>query len=75
MRVGGYIVGSLVSVVSAALLFRHLGKVDTGHYVTAVSLVAIVGAVSDLGLTTYSGDDGLHAMARSLACGARTFVQ
>jgi O-antigen/teichoic acid export membrane protein len=51
LRVGGYIVGSLVSVVSAALLFRHLGKVDTGHYVTAVSLVAIVGAVSDLGLT------------------------
>jgi O-antigen/teichoic acid export membrane protein len=49
--VGGYIVGSLVSVVSAALLFRHLGKVDTGQYVTALSLVAIVGALSDLGLT------------------------
>src|ERR1700722_2539143 len=26
--------------------------------------------VSDLGLTTYSGDDGLHAMARSLATAA-----
>lgn len=47
----GYIVGSLVSVVSAALLFRHLGKVDTGRYVTVLSLVAIVGALSDLGLT------------------------
>lgn len=43
--------GALVSAVSAALLFRHLGVVDTGHYVTAASLVAIVGALSDLGLT------------------------
>ena len=51
MRVGGYILGSLVSVISAALLFRHLGKTNTGYYVTALSLVAIVGALSDLGLT------------------------
>jgi O-antigen/teichoic acid export membrane protein len=51
LRVGGYFAGALVSAVSAALLFRHLGVVDTGRYVTVVSLVAIVGAVSDLGLT------------------------
>jgi lipopolysaccharide exporter len=44
-------VGALVSAVSAALLFRHLGLIDTGRYVTAMSLVAIVGALSDLGLT------------------------
>ena len=52
MRVGGYIVGALVSVLSAALLFRHLGVKDTGSYVTALSLVAIVAAISDLGLTS-----------------------
>jgi O-antigen/teichoic acid export membrane protein len=51
MRVGGYMVGALAGALSAAVLFRHLGVVDTGRYVTAVSLVAIVGAVSDLGLT------------------------
>jgi O-antigen/teichoic acid export membrane protein len=51
LRVGGYIVGALVSVLSAALLFRHLGVRDTGRYVTALSLVAIVGSLSDLGLT------------------------
>jgi len=51
MRVGGYIVGTLVSVLSAALLFRHLGVGDTGLYITALSLVAIVAALSDLGLT------------------------
>jgi O-antigen/teichoic acid export membrane protein len=51
MRVGGYLVGALVSTISAALLFRHLGVDETGNYVTALSLVAIVGALSDLGLT------------------------
>jgi len=51
LRVGGYIFGVLVGAVSAALLFRHLGVVDTGRYVTAASLVAIVAALSDLGLT------------------------
>lgn len=51
MRVAGYIIGALVSVVSASLLFRHLGVTGTGEYVTAMSLVAIVGVLSDLGLT------------------------
>ena len=51
LRVGGYIVGALFSVISAALLTRHLGVVQFGEYVTALSLVAIVGALSDLGLT------------------------
>jgi len=37
--------------VSAALLFRHLGPVDTGRLINALALVAIVGAFSDLGLT------------------------
>jgi O-antigen/teichoic acid export membrane protein len=50
-RVGGYILGALVSAIAAALLFRYLGVVDIGRYVTAMSLVAIVGALSDLGLT------------------------
>jgi O-antigen/teichoic acid export membrane protein len=50
-RVGGYIVVVLVGAVAAALIFRHLGDVDTGHYVVATSLVAIVAALSDLGLT------------------------
>ncbi len=51
MRVGGYLLGALVSAVSAALLFRHLGPVDTGHLINALALIAIVGAFSDLGLT------------------------
>ncbi|HEY5194325.1 MAG TPA: oligosaccharide flippase family protein [Solirubrobacteraceae bacterium] len=60
MRVGGYIVGALVSVLSAALLFRHLGVTETGNYVKALTLAAIVGAFSDLGLTAV----GLREMSR-----------
>jgi O-antigen/teichoic acid export membrane protein len=52
LRVGGYILGALVSVLSAAFLFRHLGVKTTGRYVNALSLVAIVTAFSDLGLTS-----------------------
>lgn len=51
LRVAGYVLGALVSALSAALLFRHLGVVDTGRYVIAASLVALVAALSDLGLT------------------------
>jgi O-antigen/teichoic acid export membrane protein len=51
LRVATYLLGALLSTGSAALLFRHLGRVDTGRYVTALALVAIIGAASDLGLT------------------------
>jgi O-antigen/teichoic acid export membrane protein len=51
LRVGGYLAGMLVNAASAALLFRHLGRVETGRYVLALSLVAIIAALSDLGLT------------------------
>ena len=51
IRVVGYGVGVLLSVVSAALMFRHLGVADGGRYVTVMSLVLIVGGIADLGLT------------------------
>lgn len=51
LRVGGFLIGALASAGSAALLFRHLGVEDVGRYVAILSLVAIVGGVSDLGLT------------------------
>jgi O-antigen/teichoic acid export membrane protein len=52
MRTGAFVVGSLLSVVAAALLFRHLGVVETGRYTTAMSLAAVVAGLTDLGLTT-----------------------
>jgi O-antigen/teichoic acid export membrane protein len=52
VRVAGYFAGILLTVGSAALLFRHLGVQDTGRYVTVLALVAIVAGVTDIGLTT-----------------------
>ncbi len=51
IRVISYGVGALISAGGAALLFRQLGLVNTGHYVTAVTVVGIVGGVSDLGIS------------------------
>src|SRR5688572_33282559 len=51
VRAAGYLVGVVLSVGSAALLFRHLGVADAGRYVTVLSLVTIAGGLSDLGLT------------------------
>lgn len=53
IRVLGYALGGLFSVIAAALLFRHLGVVGTGRYITALSLAAIVVTISDLGLNAY----------------------
>lgn len=51
VRIVGYVVGIALSVVAAALLFRHLGVDDGGRYITVFSLIGIVGGVSDLGLS------------------------
>lgn len=51
LRVVSYGFGALISAGGAALLFRQLGLVNTGHYVTAVTVVGVVGGVSDLGIT------------------------
>jgi O-antigen/teichoic acid export membrane protein len=52
LRLASYGAGTLAGVASAALLFRHLGVVETGRYSVAIALVAIVAGVTDLGLTT-----------------------
>jgi O-antigen/teichoic acid export membrane protein len=51
LRVFSYGGGALISAVGAALLFRQLGLLNTGRYVTAVTVVGIVGGISDLGIT------------------------
>src|SRR5271155_6072 len=51
MRVGGYGLAILLSVGSSALLFRHLGVVRSGYYVTIISLVTLTGGITDAGLS------------------------
>jgi O-antigen/teichoic acid export membrane protein len=50
LRVTGYLLGVLLSVLSAAVLFRYLGPDDAGKYVTVLAIVAIVGSIFDGGL-------------------------
>lgn len=50
VRVVGYVTGVLLSVGSAALLFRHLGVAAGGSYVLVVSIVTIAIGVTEGGL-------------------------
>lgn len=50
LRLVSFGAGSLLSVLSAALMFRHLGLDDSGRYVTILALVAIAGGITDAGL-------------------------
>src|SRR5487761_131728 len=34
LRVGGYGLGTLATVASSAVVIRHLGLIDTGHFTT-----------------------------------------
>jgi O-antigen/teichoic acid export membrane protein len=51
LRISAYGIGTLATVASSAVVIRHLGLINTGHYTTVTALVMIVAIVSDLGLT------------------------
>lgn len=51
VRVVGYVINAGLGALSAAFLFRHLGRAHVGTYVTAMAIAAIVAGLSDLGLT------------------------
>jgi O-antigen/teichoic acid export membrane protein len=74
LRIGGYTASSLAALGSGALLYRYLGPVKSGHYNAAGNLVALVAAISDLGLTAIGIRELslLHGEARQRM--ARTLV-
>jgi O-antigen/teichoic acid export membrane protein len=51
LRIAAYAAGTGLTVLSAAVLIRYLGSSDFGRYVTIMSLVTIVGAVTEAGMT------------------------
>jgi O-antigen/teichoic acid export membrane protein len=51
LRIVGYAAASLLALGSGAVLYRYLGVIESGRYTAAGSLVALVAATSDLGLT------------------------
>jgi O-antigen/teichoic acid export membrane protein len=52
LRLGGYVSAVGLSVLSAALLTRHLGPAGFGHYTTVLSLVGVVAVVTDAGMAS-----------------------
>jgi O-antigen/teichoic acid export membrane protein len=52
LRFGSYVAMVALSVLSATLLTRHLGVVRFGEYTTVLSLVGIVTAITDAGMST-----------------------
>lgn len=51
LRLGGHVLGALAGVAVSAVVIRQLGVVNTGRFVTVMSLVVIAGSISDLGLS------------------------
>jgi O-antigen/teichoic acid export membrane protein len=59
LRVLSYFLGVAASIVSSALLLRHLGVTSTGDYITVVSLVSLALGITDGGLLTV----GVHELS------------
>jgi O-antigen/teichoic acid export membrane protein len=53
IRIVGYVGGVIVSLAAATILVRHLGIIDFGRYATVTSLIAIVGGVTEAGISLY----------------------
>ncbi|WP_320670251.1 oligosaccharide flippase family protein [Patulibacter defluvii] len=52
LRVVSYVLGALVTVVSASVVARHLGKEGFGGFTTVVSLSTVALVIADFGLAT-----------------------
>jgi O-antigen/teichoic acid export membrane protein len=51
IRIVGYGIGLLLSLVSVPIMIRHLGKDDYGRYITVSSIIFIIGGITEAGLT------------------------
>jgi O-antigen/teichoic acid export membrane protein len=71
LRVGGFVAGLGASLIGAALVTRHLGTADYGRFQTVIALVAIVQAVTDLGMSTL----GLREYAQRTGADRERFMR
>jgi O-antigen/teichoic acid export membrane protein len=51
LRTASFLAGVALSVGAAAVMIRHLGVADYGHYVTVVALISVVGGLSEAGMS------------------------
>lgn len=49
LRMAGFVAGTALSVVGAAIVLRYLGPVEAGRYTTVMALIGIVSGVADSG--------------------------
>ncbi len=54
MRTGGYVAVSLANALVLPFLFRYLGVIKAGQYVTVLSLMTILAGIVEVGLTGIS---------------------
>jgi O-antigen/teichoic acid export membrane protein len=52
LRAGAYVLGLLLSLISAPLLIRHLGNEEYGRYGVVTALITIVAGFTESGLNT-----------------------
>jgi O-antigen/teichoic acid export membrane protein len=52
VRGGGFVLSTLLALLGVALVTRHLGVDDFGRFQTVISLITVVGTVTDAGLGT-----------------------
>lgn len=52
LRGGGYVVSTLLALLGIAMVTRHLGVADFGRFQTVISLITVVGTVTDAGMAT-----------------------
>lgn len=57
VRAAGYGLGMVLTAIASIFLLRYLGVANFGHYITVVSLIAIVSGVTDAGLGAVGGRD------------------
>ncbi len=68
VRFGTYVLMVALSVLSAALLTRHLGVVRFGEYTTVLSLVGVISAITDAGMSPSARASLPCARAPSAMC-------
>jgi O-antigen/teichoic acid export membrane protein len=52
VRGAGYVLSTLIALIGIALITRHLGVVEFGRFQTVMSLITMVGTVTDAGMAT-----------------------
>ncbi len=52
IRAGGFVASTLLALLGMALVTRHLGVADFGRFQTVISLITIVGSLTDVGMAT-----------------------